>query len=271
MHEEVEDKTAGDDRCDLSRHVYTYGVHEQEVLGVCFESHLVDHTARHGECGDTCRADHGVHLFLEEEIEELCEEDAACGIEDKSEETKAENEKSLGLEELFGNHLGGDSDSEEDGDKVCKDLLCGFGERIENAALTDKVTEHKEAHERYRGGCYHACYDGYDNGEEYSCGLGNVFGFVGHADHALVLCCQQLDDRGLDHGHKCHIGVCRHHDSGEIFGAQLLSDDDGCRAVSRGNGCDGCRVVYVEEHGAEAEGKEDTELRRRTEEHELRV
>lgn len=45
LHEEVEDKTACDNRCNLTRYVYAYRVHEKEVLIVFSKSQLVNNTS----------------------------------------------------------------------------------------------------------------------------------------------------------------------------------------------------------------------------------
>ena len=45
LQEEAEDKTARDNRRDLSRNVYTYRVHKQMVLVVLCKSHLMDNTS----------------------------------------------------------------------------------------------------------------------------------------------------------------------------------------------------------------------------------
>ena len=42
---EAEDKTARDNRCDLSRNVYTYRVHKKEVLRIFLKSHFMNHTS----------------------------------------------------------------------------------------------------------------------------------------------------------------------------------------------------------------------------------
>ena len=41
LHKEVEDETACDNRCDLTRYVYADRLHKKEVLGVFLKSHFV--------------------------------------------------------------------------------------------------------------------------------------------------------------------------------------------------------------------------------------
>lgn len=43
LRNESDDKTAGYNRSYLPRNIYTYGMHEQEVLRVLRETHLVDY------------------------------------------------------------------------------------------------------------------------------------------------------------------------------------------------------------------------------------
>lgn len=85
-------------------------------------------SAGHRESRDARRADHGVDLFLEEEVEEFGEEHAASGVEDEGDKAEKENEERVELEEALILHLGGDGDTEEYGDEVCKHLLSGLRE-----------------------------------------------------------------------------------------------------------------------------------------------
>ena len=52
-----QDQAAGDDRCDLARDIDADRVHEQEILVVLGQTHLVDNTAAHREGGDARRAE----------------------------------------------------------------------------------------------------------------------------------------------------------------------------------------------------------------------
>ena len=61
-----QDQAACNDGRDLSRNVDADGIHQQEILVVLFQAHLVDHTAAHGEGRDAGRADHGVLNALSE-------------------------------------------------------------------------------------------------------------------------------------------------------------------------------------------------------------
>ena len=73
----------------------------------------------------------------------------ACGVENECKETKTEDKKGSGLEELLCLHLGRNGDTKEDCNKVCEHLLCGFGKGVEHSAFADKVTEHQKTYKRY--------------------------------------------------------------------------------------------------------------------------
>ena len=87
-----------------------------------------------------------------------------------------------------------------------------------------------------------------------------------------MLCGQRADDRWLHDRHKRHIGVRRDHDRAQIVGFQEIRHKDRRRTIRRADDADGRRVLDGEaQKGCKAEGEENAELRRRTEEHELRV
>ena len=95
---------------------------------------------------------------------------------------------------------------------------------------------------------------------------------IRHADPPLVRCGQRTDDRRLDDRHQRHIRIRRHHDRAQIVGSQEIRHKDRRRAVRRADDADGRRVLDGKaQKGGQTEGKEDSELRRRTEEHELRI
>ena len=64
LRNESDDKTTGYNRCYLTRNIYAYGMHEQEVLRVLCKSHFVDYARRHRESRNACRTYHRVYLLL---------------------------------------------------------------------------------------------------------------------------------------------------------------------------------------------------------------
>ena len=112
---------------------------------------------------------------------------------------------------------------------------------------------------------------GNDDGEEDQGQLGGALFVVVHADHALLLGGERLDDRRLNDRNERHVGVRRDHDRADELGVELLRNDDGGGAVSRTDDADGGCVGKLEEDGCEAEGEEDTKLCRRAEYHQLGV
>lgn len=64
LRNESDDKTARYNRSYLPRNIYTYGMHEQEVLRVLRETHLVDYARRHRESRNARRTYHRVYLLL---------------------------------------------------------------------------------------------------------------------------------------------------------------------------------------------------------------
>ena len=123
-----QDQTAGNDGCDLAGNIDADGMHQQEILTIFLKTHLMYHTGRHGECGNIGSADHGVDLFLQEQIHQLCDHDTAEGIEDKCHQAQTDDDQGVQLQELRSLHLGGNGDAQENGNEVCQGVLCSFGQ-----------------------------------------------------------------------------------------------------------------------------------------------
>ena len=243
-------------------------MHQKEVLIVLLKTQLVDHAGGHGECGNACGTDHGIDLLLGEEIHQLCDHNAAEGVEDEGKQTQPHDQQGFPLQEFRRRHAGGNSDSQEDGDQVCQHLLRGFGQRVQNAAFTDQVTEHQKSDQSHGVGGNDAHDDGDDDGEEDAGGLGNGLAVILHADQALLAGGADLDDGGLDDGNQRHIGVRRNHDRRRVVGVQHVGNEDGGGTVRRADDGNGRRIVQLEaQEGGKAQGEENTELRRRTEDH----
>ena len=93
-----------------------------------------------------------------------------------------------------------------------------------------------------------------------------------HADEPLVFRGQQANDRRLDDGHERHVGIGRHHDCADVFRIEEVGHEYGGGAVRRADDGDGGRVLQVKaQKGRQAEREEYAELRRRAEDHQLRI
>ena len=255
-------QAAGDDRGDLTRNVNADGVHQQEVLVVLRQAHLVDHTAAHGEGRDAGRADHGVDLLAlgQEEVEQLGEQDAARGIEHEGEQAQSQNQEGVGADEFVGRHLAGDGHAQQDGDQVGQGVLGGLAQGVQHAALTQQVAEHQEADQRHAGGGDQAGHHRDHDGEQDAGGAGDAALLVGHADAPLLFGGDGADDRRLDDGHQGHIAVGGHHDGAQVLGAQGVGHEDGGGAVGRADDADGNGVVQIKEDARQADGEENAEL-----------
>ena len=87
-----------------------------------------------------------------------------------------------------------------------------------------------------------------------------------------MLCGQRADDRRLHKRHERHVRIRRDHDRAQIVGFQEIRHEDRRRAICRADDADGRRILDGEaQKGCKAEGEENAELRRCTEEHQLRV
>src|SRR5699024_2343397 len=246
---------------NLTRNIDAHRVHEQEVLVVLLQAHLIDDTGRHGESGNTGSTDHGVDLFLAEDVVQLGNENAAHGVEDESDEAQAEDHQRLGVEEALRLHLGGHGQAQEQGDQVGQDFLCRLGQAVQNAALTDQVAEHQETDEGNAAGSKDARDHGDEDGEQDLGGLGNALFRILHADLALLFGSDHADDRRLDDGNQRHIGVSHHDDRADILGLHIVTDENGGGAVRRADDGNGGRVPDVKaEQRGQAEGEEDAEL-----------
>ena len=137
LTEEAEDKTARNNRRDLSRYVYTDGVHQQEVLRILGQTHLMHDTARHRKCGNTGRTDHGVDLVLAEKVEDFRAHNTADGIEYEREKTEHHNNERFNRQERVRLHLESNRDTKKQGDNVRESRLRRFGQRFQHAAFTE--------------------------------------------------------------------------------------------------------------------------------------
>ena len=153
LAEEGQDQAARDDGGDLSGDVDADGVHQQEVLRVFLQAHLVHDAARHREGRDARRADHGVDLLVlgQEDVQELGKQHAARRVEDEGHKAQGQDQQGVRGEELRRLHAHGDGEAQEDRDQVRQNLLRGLGQRVQHAALADQVAEHQEAHQSHGG------------------------------------------------------------------------------------------------------------------------
>ena len=71
-------------------------------MGIFVQSHLVDHTAAHGEGRDAGCTDHRVQFFAfgQEQVQQLCKQHAACGIKNEGYQTQCKDEQGIGPDKL---------------------------------------------------------------------------------------------------------------------------------------------------------------------------
>ena len=232
----------------------------------------MNHAGRHREGGDARSPDHGVDLFLCEEVHDLAEDHAARGVKDERHETEAKDHEGLKREEGRRLHICRNGETEHQGDEVCQHLLRGFGKRAQHAALTDEVTKHEEADERDRARRKDARDDGDDDREEDLRRLRHAAAGVFHADQAFFFRGEQFDDRRLDNWYQRHIRVGRNDDRPQEIRMQIVGNEDRSRTVRRADDGDGrCVLEREAERRRTNEGSKNTKLRSSAKEHELRV
>lgn len=267
-----QDHAAGNDRGNLAGDIDPHRVHQQEVLVVLGQPHLVDDPGGHGEGRNARRTDHGVDLGLGEEVVDLGHQNTAHRVKDKGHQTQAEDHEGFGGEEIGGLHLGGDGQAQEEGDEVGQILLGGLGKAFQHAAFPDQVAEHQKSDEGHAAGGHQTGDDGDEDGEKDLGALADLFLGVGHPDFPLRLSGHQPDHRGLDDGNQRHVGVGHHNDGAQIVGGEVVGHKDGGGTVRRADDGDGGRILDVKaQQGGHTEGEEDAELGRRAEEHQLGV
>ncbi len=192
-------------------------VHEQEVLRVFLESHLVDNPPGHRERRNARRTDHGIDLLFEEQVQKFREQNTACGVEHECKKPQSQNQQRLRLQELFRLHLRRNRQPQEDRHEICQHLLRRFGKRVQNAALTNQIAEHQKAHEADRCRRNHTRNNRRQNREQNPRRFADRLLLIGHADQPLLLCGQQPDHRRLNDRHQRHVGICRNHDGAQIL------------------------------------------------------
>ena len=268
-----QDQAAGDDRCDLARDIDADRVHEQEILVILGQTHLVDNTAAHREGGDARCADHRVQLLAlgQEQIQQLGKENAARRVKDKGHQTQRQNQQGVGADKLVGGHLPGHGQAQHDRDEVGQHILGRLGQGVQHAALAQQVAEHQKADQCHAGGGHKTGQHSDNDGEEDLGRFADAALLVGHPDPPLLLGGAKADDRRLHDGHQRHIAVGCHHDSAQILAAQRVGDKDGRGAVCRADDGDGGCIRQVEEQPGQHQRDKDAELRRCAEQHQPRL
>ena len=91
-------------------------------------------------------------------------------------------------------------------------------------------------------------------------------------DTAFLLRGKEPDDGRLYDGNQGHVGVGRDDDGADIFGPEIICNENGGRSVRSTDDGDGGGILHLKsEKRSQAQCKEDTELGGCTEDHKLRV
>ena len=91
---EIEQDAAGQHRADLPGDVGADGVHQQVILIVLLQGHLLDDPGGHGEGGDARAPNHGVDLLPlgQEQVHDLGAQHPADGVHHKAQQAQAHDE-----------------------------------------------------------------------------------------------------------------------------------------------------------------------------------
>ena len=128
------------------RNIDADGVHEQEVLGVLLQAHLVDHPGGHGEGGDAGSTDHGVDLLpCRNRLRNLAKSTPPTVSKTKATRPRPMISRVSTVRKASACMLEGHGDAQEQGDQVGQHLLGRLGQAVQHAALADQVAEHQEA------------------------------------------------------------------------------------------------------------------------------
>ena len=268
-----QNQPAGNDRRDLARDVDADRVHQQEILVVLSQAHLVDDAPAHRERGNACRADHRVDFFAlgQEQIQQLGKENAAGGVKNKRDQTQRQDQQCVRPDEFVGGHLARHGQAQHNRDKVRQYVLRGLRQGVQHAALAQQVAEHEKTDQRHAGGGYQPGQHSDHNREQNFGGFADIALLIWHPDQPLFFRCAQADDWRLHDGHKRHVAVRRDHDGTQVFAAQCVRHEDSRRTVCRTDDGDGGRVGQVKEQPRQHKCDKNAELRRRTEQHEPRL
>lgn len=198
-------KPAGYYAGDLAGHVCARGMHQQEVLVILLQAKLMHNTAGHREGGYARRANHGVHLVLEEKVEELCKQHAARGIEYERDKAERDYCKRFRRYEKLCLHLERNGYAKQQRYKIGKGFLRGFAKAAEHAAFPYKVAEHEEAYKLRALGGDGTRDHGYEYREQHARCAGYGAGAVRHADAAFLFAGEHLYYGRLYDGHERHV------------------------------------------------------------------
>jgi hypothetical protein len=148
-----------------------------------------------------------------------------------------------------------------------------LGEAIDDLRLAKQVAEHQHADQCRGAGDDDAADERHEDREKDAGPLADLLeAGVVHPDPSFVAGREQLDDRGLNDRHERHVRIGGHRDRREQVCREPIGDDDGGRSIRGADDADGCGFLEIEtEHGGQAHGEEDAELRRRPEEEHLGV
>src|SRR5690554_3012914 len=262
---------------DNTGHVRTHCVHQQEVLRVGFQAHLVGDPRRHGHRGYTGGANQRVDRFLGELVHQFRHQYTGSGAHTESQNTQAQDTQRLAIQELVGHQLGANRQTQEDGYDVDQRVLCGIAQTLYHATLTHQVTEaeHTQQRSRIRQEQNHC--NQHHQREDDLLFLAHR-AQLAHLDLALLLGGQRLHDGRLDHWHQRHVGVGRYRNRTQKVWSQNTGYIDGRRAVSTTDDTDGSRFQNgeVQNAGPVQQGRtqnrtKDTELSRCTQQQGLGV
>ncbi|MPN59971.1 hypothetical protein SDC9_207694 [bioreactor metagenome] len=96
------------------------------VFRILLQSHLVYNSGGHREGRNSGRSDHRVDLLFQKEVHQLGKEHPADGVKHKGKEAETHDEKCIKAQKLLRLHFCGDGDAQEQRDKICQHILCGF-------------------------------------------------------------------------------------------------------------------------------------------------
>ena len=111
-------QAAGHHAGHLSGHVDPDGLLDDEIGGIFLQGHFGDDPSGNGEGADAAGPDHGIDLFLQEQVGQFGEEQAPHRIENEGHGPQGQDLQHLDRQDIFGGHGGPYGDPQQQGHQV---------------------------------------------------------------------------------------------------------------------------------------------------------
>ena len=248
-------------------------MHQQVIRTVVADTHILRH-ARGGRNGRNARiADQRVDLvaLLQEEVHQLDEQHAAHRGDEERACAQHEDSQRLGSQEDRRLRRSSHRDADQDRHDVDQLVAGRGGQTLHHARLLQKVAQEEHTQQRNRIGHDKRRQQEADDREENLLGGGDGTRRT-HLDKAFARRGQQTHHGRLDHRYEGHVRIGADSDGAHVLRSQTARQEDGRRTVGAADDGDRTGLVGRESERQSAHvGREDTDLRRSADKHQLGV